>query len=177
MDVVLGTDDAVAAKDRLYRALDKALEHKEALERHLAQRWRDLFGAKCDLLLYDLTSTYFEGQAGEIPAARRGYSRDSRPDALQLILAMVVTEEGLPLSYEVFEGNRADVTTLEEILDSVERKHGKLGRVWVFDRGIVSEENLNLLRSPGRLLPGGHSETTFKRSSKRSYWPRTGPRW
>ena len=86
MDVVLGTDDAVAAKDRLYRALDKALEHKEALERHLAQRWRDLFGAKCDLLLYDLTSTYFEGQAGEIPAARRGYSRDSRPDALQLIL-------------------------------------------------------------------------------------------
>ena len=125
MDVVLGTDDAVAAKDRLYRALDKALEHKEALERHLAQRWRDLFGAKCDLLLYDLTSTYFEGQAGEIPAARRGYSRDSRPDALQLILAMVVTEEGLPLSYEVFEGNRPDVTTLEDILDSVERKHGK----------------------------------------------------
>jgi transposase len=161
MDVVLGTDDAVAAKDRLYRALDKALEHKEALERHLAQRWRDLFGAKCDLLLYDLTSTYFEGQAGEIPAARRGYSRDSRPDALQLILAMVVTEEGLPLSYEVFEGNRADVTTLEEILDSVERKHGKLGRVWVFDRGIVSEENLNLLRSRGGLLPGCHSETTF----------------
>src|SRR4029077_6070921 len=148
MDVVLGTDDAVAAKDRLYRALDKALEHKEALERHLAQRWRDLFGAKCDLLLYDLTSTYFEGQAGEIPAARRGYSRDSR-DALQLILAMGVTGEGLPLSYEVFEGNRADVTTLEEILDSVERKHGKLGRVWVFDRGIVSEENLSLLRSRG----------------------------
>jgi hypothetical protein len=95
MDVVLGTDDAVTAKDHLYRALDKALEHKEALERHLAQRWRDLFGAKCDLLLYDLTSTYFEGQAGEIPAAWRGYSRDSRPDALQLILAMVVTEERL----------------------------------------------------------------------------------
>jgi transposase len=113
----------------IYRALDKALEHKEALESHLAQRWRDLFGVKCDLLLYDLISTYFEGQAGEIPAARRGYSRDSRPDALQLILAMVVTEDGLPLSYEVFEGNRADVTTLEEILDSVERKHGKLGRV------------------------------------------------
>ena len=149
MDVVLGTDDAVAAKDRLYRALDKALEHKEALERHLAQRWRDLFGAKCDLLLYDLTSTYFEGQAGEIPAARRGYSRDSRPDALQLILAMVVTEEGCCFPYEVFEGNRADVTTLEEILDLVERKHGKLGRVWVFDRGIVSEENLSLLRSRG----------------------------
>jgi len=171
MDVVLGTDDAVAAKDRLYRALDKALEHKEALERHLAQRWQDLFGAKCDLLLYDLTSTDFEGQAGEIPAARRGYSRDSRPDALQLILAMVVTEEGLPLSYEVFEGNRADVTTLEEILDSVERKHGKLGRVWVFDRGIVSEENLNLLRSrgasylvatPKRLLTQFHKDLLAK---------------
>src|SRR6202011_1195402 len=105
MDVVLGTDDAVAAKDRLYRALDKALEHKEALERHLAQRWRDLFGAKCDLLLYDLTSTYFEGQAGEIPAARRGYSRDSRPDALQLIMAMVVfgrlwQESGLPEAFQ-----------------------------------------------------------------------------
>jgi transposase len=142
MDVVLGTEDAVAAKDRLYRALDKALEHKETLERHLAQRWQDLFGAKCDLLLYDLTSTYFEGRAEEIPAARRGYSSDSRPDALQLVLAMVVTEEGLPLSYEVFEGNRADVTTLEEILDSVERKHGKLGRVWVFDRGIVVKRTL-----------------------------------
>jgi transposase len=95
MDVVLVTDDDVAAKDRLYRALDNALEHKEALERHLAKCWRDLFGAKCDLLLYDLTSTYFEGQAGEIPGARRGYSRDLRPDALQLILAMLVTEEGL----------------------------------------------------------------------------------
>ena len=149
MDVVLGTDDAVAAKDRLYRALDKAIEHKESLEQHLAGRWQDLFGAKCDLLLYDLTSTYFEGQAGEIPIARRGYSRDHRPDALQIILALVVTEEGFPLSYEVFEGNRADVTTLEEILDSVERKHGALNRVWVFDRGVVSEENLALLRRRG----------------------------
>jgi transposase len=149
MDVVLGTEDAVAAKDRLYRALDKAIEHKEALEQHLGRRWQDLFGAKCDLLLYDLTSTYFEGQAGEVPLARHGYSRDHRPDALQLILALVVTEEGFPLSYEVFEGNRADVTTLEEILDSVQRKHGALGRIWVFDRGIVSEENLALLRQRG----------------------------
>jgi transposase len=149
MDVVLGTEDAVAAKDRLYRALDKAIEHKEALEQHLAGRWQDLFGANCDLLLYDLTSTYFEGQAGEVSLARHGYSRDHRPDALQIILALVVTEEGFPLSYEVFEGNRADVTTLEEILDSVQRKHGALGRIWVFDRGIVSEENLALLRQRG----------------------------
>jgi transposase len=149
MGTILGTDDAVAAKDRLYRALDKALEHKEALETHLAKRWRDLFGAKCDLLLYDLTSTYFEGQAGDVPKAAFGYSRDHRPDCRQLILALVVTAEGFPLSYEVFEGNRADVSTLEEILDSVERKHGSLGRVWVFDRGIVSEENLALLRRRG----------------------------
>jgi transposase len=149
MDVILGTDDAVAAKDRLYRALDKAIEHKEALESHLGKRWRDLFGANCELLLYDLTSTYFEGQAGEVTKAAYGYSRDHRPDARQLILALVVSAEGFPLSYEVFEGNRADVTTLEEILDSVERKHGSLSRVWVFDRGIVSEENLALLRERG----------------------------
>jgi transposase len=149
MDTILGTDEAVAAKDRLYRALDKALEHKEALETHLGKRWRDLFGARCDLLLYDLTSTYFEGQAAQVPKAAFGYSRDHRPDCRQLILALVVTAEGLPLSYEVFEGNRADVSTLEDILDSVERKHGSLGRVWVFDRGIVSEENLALLRQRG----------------------------
>jgi transposase len=116
------------------------------LEQNLARRWQDLFGAKCDLLLYDLTSTYFEGQAGEVPMARHGYSRDHRPDTLQIILALVVTEEGFPLSYE---GNRADTTTLDEILDSVERKHGALGRVWIFDRGIVSEENLALLRQRG----------------------------
>ncbi|MBV9489744.1 MAG: IS1634 family transposase, partial [Verrucomicrobia bacterium] len=149
MDTILGTEETVAAKDRLYRALDKALEHKEALETHLGQRWRDLFGARCDLLLYDLTSTYFEGQAGDVPQATFGYSRDHRPDCRQLILALVVTAEGFPLSYEIFEGNRADVTTLEDILDSVERKHGSLGRVWVFDRGIVSEENLALLRRRG----------------------------
>jgi transposase len=149
MDVVLGTEEAVAAKDRLYRALDKALQHKEALETHLAKRWQDLFGANCELLLYDLTSTYFEGQAAGASKADFGYSRDHRPDCRQLILALVVTEEGFPLSYEVFEGNRADVTTLEEILDSVQRKHGSLGRVWIFDRGIVSEENLALLRQRG----------------------------
>jgi transposase len=149
MDVILGSDEAVAAKDRLYRALDKAIEHKEALESHLGKRWRDLFGANCDLLLYDLTSTYFEGQQTEVTLAAHGYSRDHRPDARQIILALVVTEEGFALSYEIFEGNRADGTTLEEILDSVARKHGSLGRVWVFDRGIVSEENLALLRERG----------------------------
>jgi transposase len=149
MDVLLDVDDAVASKDRLYRALDKAIEHKEALETHLGKRWRDLFGAKCELLLYDLTSTYFEGQLEKLDLAAHGYSRDHRPDAEQIVLALVVTEEGFPLCYEVFEGNRADVTTLPEILDSVERKHGRLGRIWVFDRGIISEENLELLRKRG----------------------------
>jgi transposase len=105
--------------------------------------------ANCDLLLYDLTSTYFEGQQTEVTLAAHGYSRDHRPDARQIILALVVTEEGFPLSYEIFEGNRADVTTLEEILDSVARKHGSLGRVWVFDRGIVSQENLAYCGSVG----------------------------
>ena len=142
-------DFSLVEKNALYRCLDKVLGHKEELFGHLRQRWQDLFGASFEVLLYDLTSTYFEGQAGEIPIARRGYSRDHRPDALQIILALVVTEEGFPLSYEVFEGNRADVTTLEEILDSVERKHGALSRVWIFDRGIVSEENLALLRRRG----------------------------
>ena len=149
MEVILGTDAAVAAKDRLYRALDKALEHKEALETHLAKRWKDLFGATCDLLLYDLTSTYFEGQVAGAAKADFGYSRDHRPDCRQLILALVVTQEGFPLSYEVFEGNRPDVTTLEEILDSVQRKHGGLGRVWIFDRGLACEDNLALLRQRG----------------------------
>ena len=115
----------------------------------MAKRWKDLFGARCDLLLYDLTSTYFEGQAGEVPKAAFGYSRDHRPDCRQLVLALVVTQEGFPLSYEVFEGNRSDVTTLEDILTSVQRKHGSLGRVWIFDRGIACEENLTLLRQRG----------------------------
>ena len=153
---VAGTDERVAEKDRLYRALDRIVEHKEALEEHLALRWKDLFGASFDVLLYDLTSTYFEGEAQEVDKARRGYSRDHRPDCKQIIIALVVTPEGFPLSYEVFAGNRADVTTLEEMLEAVERKYGRARRVWVFDRGIVSEENLQRLRRRGSQLPGGH---------------------
>ncbi|MDD2762766.1 MAG: IS1634 family transposase [Opitutaceae bacterium] len=149
MDLLLGTDAAVAAKDRLYRCLDRIVAHKPALEQHLAQKWRDLFGATFDVLLYDLTSTYFEGAAPEVPSARRGYSRDHRPDCLQVVLALVVTPEGFPLTYEVFPGNTLDCTTLGTILDQVEQKHGKARRVWVFDRGIVSEDNLALLRARG----------------------------
>ena len=149
MDVLLDTDAGVAGKDRLYRCLDRIVAHKPALEKHLAQKWRDLFGATFDVLLYDLTSTYFEGEAAEVPSAKRGYSRDHRPDCLQVVLALVVTPEGFPLTYEVFPGNTLDRSTLATILDAVEQKHGKARRVWVFDRGIISEDNLALLRERG----------------------------
>src|SRR5688572_10385817 len=149
MDLLLDCDAAVAEKDRLYRALDRIVAHKDALERHLADKWRDLFGASFDVLLYDLTSTYFEGGDEEVEKAARGYSRDHRPDCPQLVIAIVVTPEGFPLSYEVFDGNRADVTTLEAMLDQVEAKHGRARRIWVFDRGIVSETNLQKVRQRG----------------------------
>lgn len=149
MDFLLGCDESVAGKDRLYRALDMAVEHKDALLSHLQGRWQDLFAADCQILLYDLTSTYFEGEAGEVTKARRGYSRDHRPDCVQVLVALVVSSEGFPLCYEIFEGNRTDVTTLEEVLEKIESKYGYKGRVWVFDRGIVSEENLEKLRERG----------------------------
>jgi transposase len=149
MDLLLDCNAAVAEKDRLYRALDRMVAHKDALEVHLADKWRDLFGASFDVLLYDLTSTYFEGDAEDVEKAARGYSRDHRPDCAQLVIAIVVTPEGFPLSYEVFDGDRTDVTTLEAMLDQVEAKHGRARRVWVFDRGIVSEANLQRLRERG----------------------------
>lgn len=149
MDLLLDCDAAVAEKDRLYRALDRMVAHKDALEQHLAERWRDLFGASFDVLLYDLTSTYFEGQAEEVDKAARGYSRDHRPDCAQVVIALVVTPEGFPLSYEVFDGDRADITTLAAMLAQVEAKHGRARRIWVFDRGIVSEANLQGLRERG----------------------------
>jgi transposase len=149
MDLLLDGDGAVAEKDRLYRALDRMVAHKDALERHLADKWRDLFGASFDVLLYDLTSMYFEGDAEEVDKVARGYSRDHRPDCAQVVIAIVVTPEGFPLNYEVFDGNRADVTTLEAMLDQGEAKHGRPRRIWVFDRGIVSEANLQRLRERG----------------------------
>jgi transposase len=149
MDFLLDTDSGVAGLDRLYRALDKALPHKEALMKHLQNRWRTLFHADCQVLLYDLTSTYFEGEAEDVPKARRGYSRDHRPDCLQVVVALVVSAEGFPLCYEIFDGHTRDETTLEEIVGKVEQKYGYKGRLWVFDRGIVSEENLENLRNRG----------------------------
>jgi transposase len=117
---------------RLYRSLDQMLPHKEALCAHLKQRVGELFPVAYDLLLYEITSTYFEG------LAQRGYSRDHRPDCKQICLALVVTREGLPLAYEVFAGQTADVTTVEQIVTQVEAKYGKADRIWVMDRGLVS---------------------------------------
>ena len=162
MDLLLGADASVAEKDRLYRALDRMGVHKEALEKHLAGKWCDLFGATFDVLLYDLTSTYFEGQAIEVDKARRGYSRDHRPDCLQILLAVVVTPEGFPLSYEVLPGNVHDEGTLENALEGIERKHGKARRIWVFDRGVVSEANLQRLRQRGAQYVVGTPRSQLK---------------
>ena len=166
MDFLLGCDEAVAGKDRLYRALDKALEHRDALMGHLQERWSDLFGAECQILLYDLTSTYFEGEAEGVESAARGYSRDHRPDTLQVVVALVVTPEGFPVAYEVFDGDTADVTTLEEIVDKIETKYGMRGRVWVFDRGIVSEANLETLRQRGGQYLVGTPRSKLKEFEK-----------
>jgi transposase len=140
---------------RLYRCLDRLLPCKTKLEQHLKQRFGELFQAEFDVLLYDLTSTYVEGAAEENPMMRRGYSRDHRPDCEQLVLALIVNQDGFPFSYELFDGNRADVSTVEAILRTVERKHGKARRVWIFDRGVVSEENLVAIRKrDGQYLVG-----------------------
>ncbi len=150
MDELLDVDFAVAAKDRLYRCLDHVLDHKQELFTHLRQRWQDLFDARFDLLLYDLTSTYVEGEAGQIPKARHGYSRDGRFDCKQVVIALVVTPEGFPLAYEVMEGNTSDRNSLRAFLEKIERVYGKARRVWMMDRGIPSEELLEEMRAPER---------------------------
>ena len=150
LDELLNVDYAVAEKDRLYRCLDRVLEHKRDLFLWLRQKWADLFQADFEVLLYDLTSTYFEGAMEENPKAKRGYSRDGRPDCLQLVVALVVTTDGFPLAYEVMDGNTADCTTLRGFLDRIEQTYGKARRMWVMDRGIPTEEILAEMREPGR---------------------------
>jgi transposase len=150
MDVLLGTDFAVAEKDRLYRCLDRVLEHKPALFQHLQQRWKNLFDASFDVLLYDLTSTYVEGEAELNPKAKRGYSRDGRPDCKQVIVALVITPEGFPMAYEVMDGNTSDKTTLRGFLAKVEDLYGRAQRVWLMDRGIPTEAILAEMRDPAR---------------------------
>jgi transposase len=149
LDELLGVPVEKVNTDRLYAALDMLLPHKEAIEKHLRERLGYLFDLQCDLLLYDVTSTYFEGECAGNPLARRGYSRDSRPDCLQVCIGLVVTPEGIPLGYEVFAGNRHDSTTVEEVIAAMERKYGRARRVWVMDRGMVSEANLEYLREHG----------------------------
>ena len=149
LEDLLGIEEGKINDTRLYRCLDRILPHKTRLEQHLKQRYGELFGAEFDVLLYDLTSTYVEGAAEQNPMMRRGYSRDHRPDCEQLVIALIVNREGFPFSYETFDGNRADVTTMESILRMVERKYGKARRIWVMDRGIVSEENLEAIRKRG----------------------------
>lgn len=152
MDVLLGVDFAVAEKDRLYRCLDRILEYKQDLFVYLQERWKNLFDAQFDVLLYDLTSTYVEGEAEQNPKARRGYSRDGRPDCKQVIVALVITPEGFPLAYEVMDGNTSDKTTLRGFLGRIEGLYGKARRVWLMDRGIPTEAILAEMRDPERQM-------------------------
>src|SRR6186997_1780693 len=138
--------DEEVNKDRLYRGLDHLLAYKAELEAHLSKRCGELFAVQNEVLLYDVTSTYFEGQAEANPQAQRGYSRDQRPDCKQVCIALVVSREGIPLGYEVFAGNRTDVTTVAEIVGKIEAQYGVADRIWVMDRGMVSEDNLEFLK-------------------------------
>ena len=152
MDELLQVDFAVAEKDRLYRCLDRLLEHKQDLFVWLRKKWSDLFHADFEVLLYDLTSTYFEGEMEHNPKAKRGYSRDGRPDCLQVVIALVVTTDGFPLAYEVMNGNTIDSTTLSGFLDKIESTYGKARRMWVMDRGIPTEAVLAAMRAPSRQI-------------------------
>jgi transposase len=151
---------------RLYRCLDRLIPHKAEMERHLKQRYGELFAAEFDVLLYDLTSSYVEGEAGKNPLMQRGYSRDHRPDCKQVVIALIVNVEGFPLSYETLDGDRSDVTTLEVLMRMVERKYGRARRVWVFDRGIVSEANLEALRRRGGQYLVGTPRSKLKEFEK-----------
>jgi hypothetical protein len=147
---------------RLYRGLDALLSHKDAICRHLLAKYRDWFGVQFEFLLYDVTSTYFEGLAQKNEKAARGYSRDSRPDCQQVCLGLVVTPEGLPVAYEVFAGHRNDVTTLQDMVRQMEDKYGQAQRVWVMDRGMVSEANLEWLRRRGATYLVGTPKSQLK---------------
>ena len=161
--VLLGVAADKVNDDRLYRGLDALLPHKAHLERHLKERLGELFDLEYDLLLYDVTSTYFEGECANNPQARRGYSRDHRPDCKQVCIALVVSKCGMPLGYQVFDGNRNDSTTVEEIVERVEAAYGAAGRIWVMDRGMVSEDNVEFLREHGRRYILGTPKSHLKR--------------
>ena len=160
---LLQLGDEEVNKDRLYRGLDRLLAHKAALEAHLSQRCGELFAIQNEVLLYDVTSTYFEGEAEANPQARRGYSRDHRPDCKQVCIALVVTFDGFPLGYEVFAGNTHDSRTLQTIVATMEARHGLLGRVWITDRGMASVANLAWLLDTGRRYIIGAPKSELKK--------------
>jgi len=159
---LLGVPAIKVNDDRLYRALDQLLPHKDALESYLKERMGGLFGFEYDLLLYDLTSTYFEGQAEKNTQAKRGYSRDKRPDCKQICIALVVTREGVPLGYEIVDGNIRDVATLQTIVKKIESRYGVAERIWVVDRGMVSKENMAFLAQPPRKYIVGTPKSMLK---------------
>lgn len=163
LEDLLGVAAEKVNDDRLYRGLDALLPLKDDLFRHLQRTYGELFGTTFDILLYDITSTYFEGAGAANPQARRGYSRDKRPDCVQVCIGLVVTPEGLPLAYEVFDGNRTDVTTVEGIVETMREKYGHERRVWVMDRGMVSEDNLDELRKCDASYLVGTPKSTLKK--------------
>jgi transposase len=160
---LLQLDEALLNKDRLYRALDKLVRHKAAIEAHLSRRAGELFALDNEVLLYDVTSTYFEGEAEANRLAQRGYSRDHRSDCKQVLIALVVTFDGFPLGYEVFAGNIHDSKTVQTIVATMEARHGMLGRVWIADRGMASKENLAWLRESGRRYIIGAPKSELKK--------------
>lgn len=160
---LLGIPAEKVNDDRLYRALDHLLPHKEALECHLKERLGTLFDLDYDLLLYDVTSTYFEGEVAGNPLAQRGHSRDGRPDCKQVCIGLVVSRCGMPLGYELFAGNRHDSTTMEEIVETMERHYGRSNRIWVMDRGMVSEEHIEFLQQHGRRYLVGTPKSALKK--------------
>ncbi|MBU0718120.1 MAG: IS1634 family transposase [Planctomycetes bacterium] len=163
LEDLLGVPPEKLNEDRVYRALDAILPHKEAVEKHLRDRLGTLFDLDYEILLYDVTSTYFEGLAQRNPQAQRGYSRDHRPDCKQVCVALVVARGGIPLAYEVFDGNRVDVTTVKEIVTTMEARFGAARRVWVMDRGMASEDNVRFLRQAGRRYLIGASKSDLRR--------------
>jgi len=163
LDDLLGVRSDKIIEDRLYRALDALLPHKDELCRHLQKRYGELFGCSFDFMFYDITSTYFEGSAKANPQAKRGYSRDGRPDCPQVCIGLVTTREGLPVAFEVFDGNRPDVTTTQEMVEIMEAKYGQAKRIWVMDRGMVSEDNLEYLRSTGARYLVGTPKSLLKK--------------
>lgn len=163
---LIGIPEDAIYDNRCYRALDKLLQQKDSLQQHIRERFGEMFAIDYDILLYDVTSTYFEGQASANPQAKRGYSRDHRPDCKQVCIGLVITREGMPLCYKVFDGNRHDSTTVKEIVAKMESLYGKPNRVWIMDRGMVSQGNLKLLEEENRRYIIGTPKCQLKKCEK-----------